>query len=132
MLSDTWVVRGPVVGSVFSSPLVLSFELDVFSGRDSSSLGVAGDGVVSGEVAAAVAVVAMSENAGASSWGTSTVTSSLASEPGMVEYAATEPSLLKKCWSPSKFLVSRCSWNCRLLKSGWWFGMFTGDTVVTD
>lgn len=131
-MSGTWVVRGPVVGSVFSSPLVLSFELDVFLGRDSGSLGVVGDGVVSGEVAAAVAVVAMSENAGASSWGTSTVKGSLASELAMVEYAATEPSLLKKCWSPSKFLVSRCSWNCRPLKSGWWFGMFTGDTVVID
>lgn len=132
LLSDTWVVRGPVVGSAFSSPLLLSFELDVFLGRDSGSLGVAGDGVVSGEVAATVAVVAMSEKAGASSWGTSTVKGSLASEPGTVEYAATEPSLLKKRWSPSKFLVSRRSWNCRFLKSGWWFGMFTGDTVVID
>lgn len=30
LLSGTWVVRGAVVGSAFSSPLVLSFELDVF------------------------------------------------------------------------------------------------------
>lgn len=126
------MVRGPVVGSVFSSPLLLSFERDAFLGRDSGSLGVVGDGVLSEEVAAAVAVVATSENAGASSWGTSTVKGSLASELGTVEYAATEPSFLKKCWSPSKFLVSRRSWNCRLLKSGWWFGMFTGETVVMD
>ncbi len=76
-------------------------------------LGVVGENVVSGEVAAAVAVVAMSEKAGASSWGTSCVTGSPTSEadtePGMVEYAPTEPSLLKKCWSPWKSLVSRCS-----------------------
>lgn len=134
LLGGTWVVRGTMVGSILSSPLVLSLE-DLFWGRDTSSLGVVGDDVVSGEVAAAVAVVATSEKAGASSWGTSWVTGSLASEadtePGIVEYPATEPSLLKKCWSPSKFLVSRCSWSSRLLKTGWWFGMFTGDTVVT-
>lgn len=83
--SDTWVVRGAVVGSVFSSSLVLSFELDVFLGWDSGSMGVAGNGEASGEVAAAVAVVATSENAGTSSWGTSTVKGSPASELGMVE-----------------------------------------------
>lgn len=129
----TWVVREPVVGSTLSSPLVLSFE-DFFWWRDTVGLGVVAENVVSGEVAAAVAVVAMSEKAGASSWGTSWVTGSLASEadtePGMVEYAATEPSLLKKRWSPWKSLVSRCSWSSRLLKTGWWLGIFTGETVV--
>lgn len=128
-----WVVRKSVVGSTLSALLV--FSLDLFWGRDMGGLGV-GENVVSGEVAATVAAVAMSEKAGASSWGTSWVTGSLASdidtEPGMVGYAATEPSLLKKCWSPWKFLVSRCSWSSMPLRTGWWLGMFTGEAVVTE
>lgn len=130
----TWVVKESVVGSTLSSPLVFSLG-SFFWGRDMGGLGVVGKNVVSGEVAAAVAVVAMSEKAGASSWGTSWVIGCPASkadtEPGMVEYAATEPSLLKKCSSPWKSLVSRCSWSSRPLKTGWWLGIFTGETVVT-
>ena len=128
----TWVVRESVVGSTLSCPLIFSSG-DFFWGKDMGGLGVVGENVVSGVVAAAVAVVAMSEKAGASSWGTSWVTEPPGSdtEPGTVEYAATEPSLLKKCWSPWKSLVSRCSWSSMPLKTGWWFGMFTGGTVVT-
>ena len=59
-----------MVGSTLSDPLVLSLE-GLFWGKNVDGLGVVGNNVVSGEVAAAVAVVAMSEKAGASSWGTS-------------------------------------------------------------
>lgn len=130
----TCVVRESVVGSSLSAPPVFSLE-DFFWERYKGGLGVVGENVVSGEVAARVAVVAMSENAGASSWGTSWVegspTSEADTEPGMVGYAATEPSLLKKCWSPWKSLVSRCSWSSRPLRTGRWLGTFTGETVVT-
>lgn len=87
----TWVVSECVVGSTLSVPLVLSF--DFFWGIDTGSAGVVGENVVSGDVAATVAVEATSEKAGASSWGTSWVTRSAAfgadTEPGMVGYAAT-------------------------------------------
>lgn len=130
----TWVVRESVVGSTLSAPLVFSFD-DFFWGRETGNPGVVGENVVNGDVAAAVAVVAMSEKAGASSWGTSWVTVSPAFsadiEPGMVGYASTEPSFLKKCWSPWKSLVSRCSWSIRPLRTGWWLGMLTGEAVVT-
>ena len=63
------MVRESVVGSTLSSSLAFSLE-GFFCGRDTGGLGVVGENVVSGEVAAAVAVVAMSEKAGASSWGT--------------------------------------------------------------
>lgn len=129
------MVRVSVVGSTRSALLVFSL-VDLVGGRDISDLGVVGENVLSGEVAASVAVVAMSEKAGASSWDTNWVTGSPASDadraPGLVGYAATEPSLLKKCWSPWKSLVSRCSWTNSPLKTGPWLGMFTGEAVVTE
>lgn len=65
----TSVVRVSVVGSTRSALLVFSL-VDLVGGRDISDLGVVGENVLSGEVAASVAVVAMSEKAGASSWDT--------------------------------------------------------------
>lgn len=92
--------------------------------------------VVSEEVAASVAVEAMSEKAGASSWGTTCVglcpESGADTDPGIVGYIAMEPSFLKKCWSPWKFLVSICSLSSNPLRTGWWLGRFTGEAVVTE
>lgn len=59
-----------MVGTSFPASLDLS-AVGFFSGREKDGLGVGGENVVSAEVAAGVAVVAMSEKAGASSWGTS-------------------------------------------------------------
>lgn len=60
LFNGTWVVRESVVGDTFASPLVQSCG-NFFWGTDMWSVGVVGENVVRGDVAAAVAVVAMSE-----------------------------------------------------------------------
>lgn len=50
----------------------------------------------------------------------------------MVEYPSKEASLLKKCWSPWKSLVSRCSCSSRPLRSARWLGTFIGEAVVAE
>lgn len=89
--------------------------------------------VVMGDVAATVTVVAMSEKAGASSWGTrrevaeGSPSLGLRAEEGGVGGGC---SSRKKCWSPLKSLVRSDSWKSRPFRWGCRAGSFSGDIVV--